>query len=170
MTKTISGYMTAPDSIKIGLISDTHDLLRPEAIETLQGCDHIVHAGDIGGAKILRELKKIAPVTAVRGNTDGGWAMKLPESVELTLEGLRFFVIHSASWADVDFDTAGYDVVVEGHTHHPILNEENGTLFVNPGSAGPVRLGKPIAVGLLYINGKNIRPEIIELPDTPNDS
>ena len=156
--------MSAEKTITIGLISDTHDLLRPEAIAALQGCNHIIHAGDIGGAKILKELEAIAPVTAIRGNCDEeDWAMELPESAMLEVGELLFFLIHSDHRAGIDYPIRGYDVIISGHTHIPKAVVKNGILFVNPGSAGPIRRGKPVAIGRLVIEGKKVTPHLIEL-------
>lgn len=153
-------------TITIGLISDTHDMLRPEAIAALQSSDYIIHAGDIGSKKILKVLEKIAPVTAVRGNCEEGSTTKLPESAILEVGEVRLFVIHDISELDLDFTSAGYDVVVSGHTHCPEAIVEDGVLFVNPGSAGPNRPGTVVGVGRLVIEGEKITPELIKLETT----
>ena len=149
----------------IGLISDTHDLLRPEALDALRGSDHIIHAGDIGSTKILEQLERIAPVTAVRGNTDVGWALVVmpPESAVLEVGEVLLFVVHSNERAGIDYPIKGFDVIVSGHTHLPEAVVKNGILFVNPGSAGARRPNKPVAVGRLVIEGKKIEPYLIEL-------
>ena len=157
--------MSRVKTITIGLISDTHDLLRPEAIEALKGSDHIIHTGDIGKAKILKELGRIAPVTAVRGNCDEGWrsAVLPPETAILEVGEVLMFLIHSNAGAGRDYPIKGYDVIVSGHTHVPEAVVKKGIWFVNPGSAGPRRPGKPVSVGRLLIEGKTVTPHLIEL-------
>jgi uncharacterized protein len=136
----------------IGLISDTHGLLRPEAVRALAGVSHIIHAGDIGGPEILAELQKIAPVYAVRGNNDKGpWAAAIPLYEALDLEGVSIHVLHDLKEIDLDPKAAGFDVVVSGHSHKPTVNERDGVTFVNPGSAGPRRFKLPVTVGYLDI-------------------
>ena len=136
----------------IGLISDTHGLLRPEAVRALAGVSHIIHAGDIGGAEVLEELRKIAPVYAVRGNNDKGpWAAALPLYEALDLEGVSIHVLHDLKEIDLDPKAAGFEVVVSGHSHKPIVDERDGVTFVNPGSAGPRRFKLPVTVGYLDI-------------------
>jgi uncharacterized protein len=136
----------------IGLISDTHGLLRPEAIRALAGVSHIIHAGDIGGPEILAELQKIAPVYAVRGNNDKGpWAAAIPLAEALDLEGVSIHVLHDLKEIDLDPKAAGFEVVVSGHSHKPTVDERDGVTFVNPGSAGPRRFKFPVTVGYLDI-------------------
>jgi uncharacterized protein len=136
----------------IGLISDTHGLLRPEAVRALAGVRCIIHAGDIGGAEILNELRNIAPVHAVRGNNDkGAWAAGLPLDLALELDGVSIHVLHDVKEIGVDPRASGFDVVVSGHSHKPIVSERDGVTFVNPGSAGPRRFTLPITVGYLDI-------------------
>ena len=148
----------------VGLISDTHGLLRPGAVEALRGSDFIVHAGDIGDPEILAELARLAPVTAVRGNVDRGfWAAALPETAVLTIGDAAIFVTHNLAALDRDPSTAGFRVVVSGHSHRPAWREQDGVLFVNPGSAGPRRFTLPIALGRLRIAGKRMTAELIEL-------
>lgn len=140
--------------IRVGLISDTHGLLRPEAEAWLQGSDFIVHAGDIGDPDILERLARIAPVTAVRGNNDNApWARELPHSARLQAGGLTLLVLHDLAELDADPRAAGIDVVVAGHSHKPAIEARDGVLFVNPGSAGPRRFSLPIAAGELVIDG-----------------
>ena len=154
---------------RIGLISDTHGLLRPEAIEFLQGCAHIIHAGDIDKAEVLRELTNIAPVTAVRGNNDKGtWAKVLPETQLLEFESKLIYVIHDIASIDLDPVAASIDVVVYGHSHKPHQEERGGVLYINPGSAGPRRFKLPISVGELVINKRGIRPRIVNLEPMPD--
>lgn len=137
---------------RIGLVSDTHGLMRPEALDWLRGSDHIVHAGDICDPAILAALRAIAPLTAVRGNNDvGPWAETLPATAELHVEGVLIHVIHDL--ADFSLDAArGVRVVVSGHSHKPVVRERGGVLFVNPGSAGPRRFALPIAAGELVVS------------------
>jgi putative phosphoesterase len=141
---------------RIGLISDTHGLLRPEAVRALAGVQHIIHAGDIGGVEILEELRGIAPVDAVRGNNDKGrWAARVPESLALDLDGVRIHVIHDVKEIDLDPRAAGFDVVVSGHSHKPLVVERDGVCFVNPGSAGPRRFKLPVTVAYLDLGAKS---------------
>ena len=132
---------------RIGILSDTHGLLRPEVQEALQGCSAILHAGDIGGSEILEQLAAIAPVTAVRGNTDGAWAEELPASVQVTLGGVRFFMTHKP--ADVPEGLEDIDVIVCGHTHRYEEKTRRGRLFLNPGSCGKRRFGMPATMAVL---------------------
>jgi len=148
----------------VGLISDTHGLLRPGAVEALRGSDFIIHAGDIGDPEILAALARLAPVTAVRGNVDrGSWAAALPETAVLTIGDAAIFVTHNLAALDRDLLTAGFRAVVSGHSHHPAWREQDGVLFVNPGSAGPRRFTLPIALGRLRVAGKRMTAELIEL-------
>jgi putative phosphoesterase len=148
----------------IGLISDTHGLLRPEAVRALAGVSHIIHAGDIGGPEILVELRKIAPVHAVRGNNDkGAWAMQVPLYQALELEGVSIHVLHDLNELDLDPQAAGFAVVVSGHSHKPLVQERDGVQFVNPGSAGPRRFTLPVTVGYLDITTGGARARIAEI-------
>jgi putative phosphoesterase len=147
----------------IGLISDTHGLLRPEAVRALAGVSHIIHAGDIGGAEILEALRKIAPVYAVRGNNDKGpWAAAIPLCEALELEGVSIHVLHDLKEIDLDPKAAGFDVVVSGHSHKPTVTERDGVTFINPGSAGPRRFKLPVTVGYLDIT-TGLRARIAEI-------
>lgn len=148
---------------RIGLISDTHGLLRPEALAALRGCDHIVHAGDIGDPAILAALEAIAPVTAVRGNNDrGGWARSLPEVAGLRAGAARILVAHDASpWRDRP--PPDVDVLVTGHSHQPRVARDAGLLRVNPGSAGPRRFSLPVSVGFLEVSGARIEARLATL-------
>ena len=137
------------DESRIGILSDTHGLLRPEVLEALQGCSAILHAGDVGGPEILEKLAAIAPVTAVRGNTDGAWAEELPASVQVTLGGVRFFMTHKP--ADVPEGLSDADVIVCGHTHRYEEKTRDGRLFLNPGSCGKRRFGLPATMAELII-------------------
>ena len=142
--------------LRIGLISDTHGLLRPQAVRFLRGCDHIVHAGDIG-LGILGELAQIAPVTAVRGNNDAGpWAATLPETQTVRLGGVAIFVLHDLKELAIHRPPAGVQVVICGHSHQPkVLRPPSGVLVVNPGSAGPRRFRLPVTAAELMIAGEN---------------
>lgn len=140
--------------IRVGLISDTHGLLRPEATAFLRGCDHIVHGGDIGHAGILEELAALAPVTAVRGNNDRGtWADNIRETELFSIGDVYIYAIHDLAQIDIDPAAAGVHAVVSGHSHKPVVKDRDGILFVNPGSAGPRRFKLPISVGELIIAG-----------------
>ena len=148
----------------IGLISDTHGLLRPQAIAALAGVDLIIHAGDIGNPAVITELKKIAPVAAIKGNNDtGDWAKRLPEYRSVKVGQHRLYVIHNVH--ELEFNPAArkFRVVISGHSHQPVVAEKDGVLFVNPGSPGPRRFKLPVAVGKIFVDGPNIRAEIIEL-------
>ena len=151
----------AAPELRIGLISDTHNLLRSEALTYLQGCDHIVHAGDIMGANVLEQLGAIAPVTAVRGNNDrGAWADALRETELIRLGDIHLYALHDLAQLDIDPVGAGVQVVVSGHTHRPLVEQRQGVLFVNPGSAGPRRFKLPIALGELRVLGSVVRAAI----------
>lgn len=136
---------------RIGILSDTHGLLRPEALEALKGVDRILHAGDIGDPRHLDALACIAPVTAIRGNIDRGqWAEALPETVSLTIRGLRIYMIHDRKALQADPGAAGWDVVISGHSHKPDINESSNTLWLNPGAAGPRRFRLPVTMAFLW--------------------
>lgn len=148
--------------LRVGLISDTHGLLRPEARAFLQGSDYIVHGGDICDPRILEELAAIAPVTAVRGNNDkGSWAERLRETEFLQVGEVFVYVVHDLAQIDIDPSAAGVRVVVSGHSHKPLVNERDGVLYVNPGSAGPRRFKLPIAVGEL-VTGRAVSARTVE--------
>lgn len=149
---------------RIGLISDTHGLLRPEAIAFLRGSDYIVHAGDIGDAAVLVELGAVAPVTAVRGNNDNGaWAEGIAETEVLKVGAVSIYVLHDLAQLQLDPLAAGYQVVVSGHSHKPLLERRGGVLYVNPGSAGPRRFKLPIAVAELTITPRSVEGRVVEL-------
>jgi putative phosphoesterase len=149
---------------RIGLISDTHGLLRPEAAAFLRGADAIVHAGDIGSPAVLDALRAIAPLTAVRGNVDRGpWAETVPATEALQIGAVFVYVLHNLDEIDLDPAAAGLHVVVSGHTHQPRIARRDGVLYVNPGSAGPRRFRLPVAVGELLVDAGSLRPRIVEL-------
>lgn len=148
----------------IGVVSDTHGLLRPQALERLRGVDRIVHAGDIGSPEVLRILEAVAPVTAVRGNNDrGAWALALPETAVLVVGTVRLYVLHDVKTLAVDPRATAIDAVIAGHSHKPSLVEQAGVLFMNPGSIGPRRFTLPIAMGFLIIRGAGVRGELVYL-------
>jgi putative phosphoesterase len=148
--------------LRIGLISDTHDLLRPEALEYLKACDRIIHAGDLCGPAVLRRLGELAPVTAVRGNNDAGtWARRLREFEVIDAEGVRIGIIHDL--ARLGAPPSGVRVIVSGHSHRPGSVARGGVLYVNPGSAGPRRFKLPVALGALHVDGGKARVHLLAL-------
>lgn len=158
--------MTEENIIRVGLISDTHGLLRPEASTRLRGCDHIIHAGDIGGGRILDELSAIAPVVAVRGNNDEDeWADELPCAVSLEIGGISIYVLHDLADLPADIERHRYRVIVSGHSHKPLITRRDGVLCVNPGSAGRRRFKLPVTMGELRIVGGIAEATIFSLLD-----
>jgi putative phosphoesterase len=150
--------------MKIGVISDTHGLLRPEAVRALQGSNFIIHAGDIGNPKILDDLAQIAPVTAVRGNVDRDiWAQKIPETNVLEVGSVSIYVLHDIQQLDLKPEAAGFAAVIFGHSHVPHQEIKNGVLYFNPGSAGSKRFKLPVSVGRLMVNTKSITAKILEI-------
>jgi uncharacterized protein len=150
--------------MKIGIISDTHGLLRPEAVELLLGSDHIIHAGDIGSPEIIPALEKIAPVTAIRGNVDTqAWARRFAETEVVELEGLHIYVIHDANALDLNPKAAGFAAMISGHSHQPKQEIKDGVLYFNPGSAGPRRFRLPVSVGRLVIAEGKVSAEMLEI-------
>ena len=150
---------------RIGVISDTHGLLRPEALEALAGVTRILHAGDIGDPAHLDTLARIAPVTAIRGNIDRGpWAEALPETVSLTLEALRIHMIHDRKALRADPAAEGWNVVISGHSHKPGIEDTGGTLWLNPGAAGPRRFRLPVTLAFLWEEARRPRALIQPLP------
>jgi putative phosphoesterase len=148
----------------IGIISDTHGLVRPQAIEALTGVDMILHAGDIGNQQVLDALKDIAPVVAVRGNNDNGdWAHALPEREVVEVGKVSIYMLHDVKEIDISPSGAGFHVVVSGHSHKPSVEECRGVLYVNPGSAGPRRFKLPVSLAHLKIIGEKVHANIIEL-------
>jgi putative phosphoesterase len=150
--------------MRVGLISDTHGLLRPEALAFLRGSDHIIHAGDITGPEILPPLAAIAPLTVVRGNNDrGAWAREIPETAILRLGQVAIYVIHDLKELPLDPAGEGMRVVVSGHSHKPLCSERGGVLYVNPGSAGRRRFTLPISVGELLVDGEDVKVCLVTL-------
>jgi putative phosphoesterase len=156
-----------PRACRVGLISDTHGLLRPEAVERLHGSDFIIHAGDIGHPDVLSELARIAPVTAVRGNNDHAhWASRIRETEVLEVGSVLIYVIHDVAQLDIDPAAGEFRAVVFGHSHRPSSEMRDGVLFCNPGSAGPRRFKLPVSVGELVIEGQELRPALFDLGAT----
>ncbi|HET9183115.1 MAG TPA: metallophosphoesterase family protein [Candidatus Angelobacter sp.] len=148
----------------VGVISDTHGLLRPEALAALRGSEYIIHAGDIGAPEIIDELRKIAPVTAIRGNVDvQTWAREYPETEVVELGGKSIYIIHNLKALDLNPKAAGFDALISGHSHKPVQEMKDGVLYLNPGSAGPRRFRLPISVAKLSIEGNSLRAEIVIL-------
>jgi uncharacterized protein len=146
--------MNTTPSLRIGLISDTHGLLRPQACAALAGVAHILHAGDIGKAEVLEQLEKIAPVSAIRGNNDiAAWAAAIPETLTIELGGVRIHMLHDVKELALDPVAERIGLVIAGHSHKPSVHGRNDVLFVNPGSAGPRRFSLPVSVALLDIAG-----------------
>ena len=148
----------------IGVISDTHGLLRPQALDALRGCDLIIHAGDVGSPEILEPLRALAPTHAVRGNVDKGpWADRLPMTEIVDVGGLRIYVLHIIADLDLDPPTAGFAAVIYGHSHQPSIETRDGVLYLNPGSAGPRRFSLPISLARITIAGTTLTPQLITL-------
>jgi len=162
--KIVPRSTSGRERLRVGLISDTHGLLRPEALAFLAGSDHIVHAGDICEPGVLDALAAIAPVTAVRGNNDrGAWAERLRETELVQAGEVWLYAIHDRAQIDIDPVAAGVGVVVFGHSHRPSVEERDGVLYVNPGSAGPRRFRLPISVGELTVLGRSVSARTVEL-------
>jgi len=150
--------------MRIGVISDTHGLLRPDALKLLASSDHIIHAGDMGSPEIVPALEEIAPVTAIRGNIDTqAWAKRFPEAEVVQLGGLHFYVIHDIHALDLNPQAAGLAAVISGHSHQPRQEVRNGVLYFNPGSAGPRRFKLPVSLGRLEITAGKLRGEIVDI-------
>lgn len=148
----------------IGVISDTHGLVRPEALRALSGADLIVHAGDVGGPEVLDALREVAPVVAVRGNNDrGAWARALAETEVVEAGGRRLYVLHDLKQLDLDPPAEGFDAVIAGHSHQPRIERRDGVLYLNPGSAGPRRFRLPIALAWLTVDAGSVDAEIVRL-------
>ena len=154
--------------MRVGLISDTHGMLRPEALDFLAGSDHIVHGGDIGGPEILERLAAIAPLTVVRGNNDTApWTRAIPETARVDFGPVALYAIHDLKQLDIDPRAAGVRVVVSGHSHKPACSERGGVLYVNPGSAGRRRFSLPIAAAELIIEGDAVAVKLVTLREMP---
>ncbi|MDW5266897.1 MULTISPECIES: metallophosphoesterase family protein [Acidobacteriaceae] len=148
----------------IGVISDTHGLLRPETLTALAGADHILHAGDVGDARILDTLRKIAPVTAIRGNIDQwGECAELPATDVVELDERLFYLVHSLTDLDINPSVAGIAAVISGHSHKPSIEQRNGVLYLNPGSAGPRRFNLPITIALMTVNEAGLETRLVNL-------
>jgi hypothetical protein len=149
---------------RIGLISDTHGLLRPQALDALRGSELIVHAGDVGKPEILAALKKLAPVIAVSGNVDkADWASELPETAVAEAGAVLLYVLHDVHALDLDPAASGFHIVVSGHSHQPGQSERNGVLYINPGSAGPRRFQLPVSLALLNVDHRPFKAEFVDL-------
>ena len=156
--------LTPSRAMRIGVISDTHGLLRPQALAALRGSDHVVHAGDIGDPSILVALRAIAPLTVVRGNNDrDAWAADIPDQADVTLAGVRIHVLHDVALLSPDTLATSPRVVIAGHSHKPSSVVRDGILFLNPGSAGPRRFRLPVAVATLDVEGTSLRPVLVTL-------
>jgi uncharacterized protein len=150
--------------MRIGIISDTHGLLRPEAIKQLAGTNYIIHAGDIGAPEVIEGLRRIAPTAAIRGNIDvGDWAKDYPDTDLIAMGGRLLYVLHNLKEIKLDPTACGIDVVVSGHSHRPKIETRNGILYVNPGSAGPRRFKLPIAVAIVALSHHAVLPRILEI-------
>lgn len=156
--------MTNLPDISIGVISDTHGLVRPEMRQLLHDCDLILHAGDVGAPDVLEELQAIAPLHVVRGNVDSGaWADALPMTLEMEIKGLRFYLLHNINHLDIDPVAEGFDAVIFGHTHLQHDEERDAVLYFNPASAGPRRHRLPISMGRITVEGGRLHREFIQL-------
>jgi uncharacterized protein len=154
-----------PGDFLVGVISDTHGLLRPEAVDALHGSNLIVHAGDVGGPDVLEHLTAVAPTFAVRGNVDNApWARSLPPTEVVDVAGVLLYVLHDVSELDLDPKAAGFAAVIYGHSHRPLAEVRNEVLFLNPGSAGPRRFSLPVTVARLRIAGGRLTQHLVELP------
>jgi uncharacterized protein len=156
--------MRAKNALRVGLISDTHGLLRPAARDFAGSCDYIIHGGDIGSAAILDELAALAPLIAVKGNNDRqAWAAHLPESEMIRVGGVFIYIIHDLSQLGIEPHAAGAQVIVSGHSHKPLIELRDGILYVNPGSCGPRRFKLPLSVGEIRVEGTKVRARTVEL-------
>jgi putative phosphoesterase len=156
--------MSAQNALRVGLISDTHGLLRAEARAFVGGCDYIIHGGDIGSAAILAELSALAPLIAVKGNNDRqAWAAHLPQSEMIRVGGVFIYVIHDLSQLEAESQAAGAQIVVSGHSHKPLIEFRDGILYINPGSCGPRRFKLPLSLGEIRVEGTKVRARTVEL-------
>ena len=148
----------------VGVISDTHGLLRPEVIKSFKGVDLILHAGDVGDPEVIDQLEIVAPVVVVRGNMDyGDWADRLPVSKSLVIGKTKLFLIHDIEWIDRQMALQGYQAIITGHTHRPLIDEQDNVLFLNPGSAGQQRKGHPVSIGKLVLYNGRLDAQLIQL-------
>ena len=148
----------------IGVISDTHSLVRPEAVDALRGVELVLHAGDIGNSQVLEDLKAIAPVVAVRGNNDkGSWAEGLPQWEVVEVGSVFIYMLHDLNEMDMRPTRAEFQVVISGHSHRPLIDDRKGVLYVNPGSAGPRRFSLPVSIARLKVVGDSVNAELVEL-------
>jgi uncharacterized protein len=148
----------------IGVISDTHGLLRPEAVDALKGCDRIIHAGDVGSPDVLQHIRQIAPVVAVRGNVDKGrWALALPDTETIDLDGHTIYVLHILADFDLQLAPPGINAVVYGHSHTPSIEHRGNVLYLNPGSAGPRRFRLPVSIARMSVVDGRLTARIVEL-------
>jgi putative phosphoesterase len=153
-----------PGDILVGVISDTHGLLRPEALDALRGADRILHAGDVGKPEVLDELRRLGPVFVVRGNVDHGeWALRLPVSEIVQVGEQSLHMLHDIGELDLNPPTAGFAAVIFGHSHQPSIEVRDGVLFLNPGSAGPRRFKLPVSIARIRVSGGDLDPEIVTL-------
>jgi putative phosphoesterase len=153
-----------PGDILVGVISDTHGLLRPQAVDALRDVDLILHAGDVGKPEVLDELRRLAPTFVVRGNVDhGDWASPLPVSEIVAVGNHSFYMLHNIDELDLDPPTAGFAAVIFGHSHQPSIERRDGVLFLNPGSAGPLRFKLPVSVARVRVSGDELDAEIVTL-------
>jgi len=149
---------------QIGVLSDTHGVLSRQALAALEGSDMIMHAGDVGDPNVLALLKRLAPVVAVRGNTDGGhWAARLPVTDKVAVEASSFYILHDFQHLDIDPAAAGVQAVISGHTHQPMIRWDTGVLCFNPGSASQSRRGAPLSIGRIRLTAAGLDPEIVTL-------
>jgi hypothetical protein len=156
--------MNTNNELRVGVVSDTHGLFRPEARAFLAGCDYIIHGGDVGRPQILEELALMAPLISVRGNNDTeSWAARLRETELIRVGNIFVYVIHNLAELDIDPAAAGVRVVISGHSHKPIIEERDGILYINPGSCGPRRFKLPISAGEITVSGSAVRARIVNL-------
>ena len=156
--------MSGATSERVGLISDTHGLLRPEALSALGGCDRIIHAGDVGEEDILAQLRAIAPVHIVRGNVDTEpWTRAWPRTEVVEVAGASVYVIHDLDRLDLDPAASGFAAVIYGHSHQPVIEEQGGVLYINPGSAGPRRFTLPISLARMTVEDGRVTAELVRL-------
>jgi putative phosphoesterase len=162
--RSMAGKTKSTRSHLAGVISDTHGLVRPEALRALRGVELILHAGDVGAPEVLTALRTIAPLYLVRGNVDReDWARNLPKTQTIEVGGCMLYLLHDLHSLDLDPVAAGFRVVISGHSHQPSAVERDGVLFLNPGSAGPRRFKLPVSVALLHLEGNSVRARLVEL-------